>query len=64
MEGDNFMMHDLFVFKQTGVDQNRRAQGYFQATGIRPSCLGRLTALGTAVPPELFEQRTLSLGVS
>ncbi len=64
MEGDNFMMHDLFVFKQTGVDQNRRAQGHFLATGLRPTCLGRLTALGAGVPQEMFEQRTLNLGLS
>src|SRR5207302_6610252 len=44
MEGDNFMMHDVFVFKQTGVDQKRKAQGHFLATGIRPNCLGRLAA--------------------
>jgi pilus assembly protein CpaF len=64
MEGDNFMMHDVFVFKQTGVDQKRKAQGHFLATGIRPNCLGRLAALGAGVPPEMFEQRTLSLDVS
>src|SRR5207244_4752469 len=58
MEGDNFMMHDLFVFKQTGVDQKRKAQGYFQATGIRPTCLERLSALGAGLPPEMFERRT------
>jgi pilus assembly protein CpaF len=59
MEGDNFTMHDLFVFKQTGVDEQRRAQGYFHATGIRPHCLQRLAALGTALPPEMFERRML-----
>src|SRR5881296_1395960 len=26
IEGDNFSMHDVFVFKQTGVDDQRRAQ--------------------------------------
>jgi pilus assembly protein CpaF len=64
MEGDNFMMHDLFVFKQTGVDQKRKAQGYFQATGIRPQCLERLAALGAALPPDLFERRTLNLSLT
>ena len=39
MEGDIISMHDMFVFKQTGVDENRVAQGYFYATGIRPQCL-------------------------
>ncbi len=62
IEGDNFQMHDVFVFKQTGVDDQRRAQGYFQATGIRPNCLPRLAALGVALAPEMFERRSLDAG--
>lgn len=62
IEGDNFQMHDVFVFKQTGVDDQRRAQGYFQATGIRPHCLPRLAALGVALAPEMFERRILDAG--
>jgi pilus assembly protein CpaF len=62
IEGEAYSMHDLFVFKQTGVDDQRRAQGYFQATGIRPQCLGRLAALGVALPPEVFDRRILDAG--
>ena len=46
MEGDVMSMHDIFVFKQTGVDEDRVAQGYFFATGIRPQCLERLEICG------------------
>jgi pilus assembly protein CpaF len=60
LEGEQYVMHDVFVFKQTGVDDQRRAQGYFQSTGIRPNCLARLAALGTPLSPELFERRILS----
>jgi pilus assembly protein CpaF len=60
LEGDNITMHDLFVFKQTGLDTNERAQGYFQSTGIRPNCLDRLAAVGVALPPELFQRRILN----
>jgi pilus assembly protein CpaF len=62
MEGDNFSMHDVFVFKQTGVDDQRNAQGYFHATGIRPHCMARLASLGAALPLELFERRILDAG--
>ena len=62
MEGDNFTMHDLFMFKQTGVDADRRAQGYFQAMGIRPQCLPRLAALGASLPQEIFDRRILDSG--
>jgi pilus assembly protein CpaF len=60
MEGDNIVMHDLFCFKQTGVDETRKAQGYYHTTGIRPNCLERLAALGAALPCDLFERRILN----
>jgi pilus assembly protein CpaF len=60
MEGDVISMHDLFIFKQTGVDANRVAQGYFQSTGIRPKCLEKLEAAGIKLPVELFERRILN----
>jgi pilus assembly protein CpaF len=62
VEGDNFIMHDLFVFKQTGLDEKRVAQGYFHTTGIRPNCLERLAAFGVALAPDLFERRILNPG--
>jgi pilus assembly protein CpaF len=64
LEGDNIVMHDLFGFKQTGVDEQRRAQGYFHTTGIRPQCLERLAALGAALPHDLFERRVLNPGMA
>ncbi|MBS0265193.1 MAG: CpaF family protein [Planctomycetes bacterium] len=57
MEGDVISMHDLFVFKQTGLDANRVAQGHFQCTGIRPRCLEHLEVMGAGLPPEMFESR-------
>jgi pilus assembly protein CpaF len=57
MEGEDICMHDLFGFKQTGVDDDRVAHGYFYATGIRPICLERLDIAGIRLPFELFEER-------
>ena len=59
MEGDNFSMQDVFVFRQTGVDGQRRAQGYFEVVGVRPNCMARLDAWGVGFPPEVFEKRRL-----
>ena len=59
MESDVLSMHDVFEFKQTGLDENRAAQGYFMSTGIRPQLLSKLEVSGTAVPVELFERRKL-----
>jgi pilus assembly protein CpaF len=61
MEGDVISMHDLFAFKQTGVDDAGVAQGYFHATGIRPKVLERLESAGIRLPVELFERRIISL---
>jgi pilus assembly protein CpaF len=60
MEGEIISMHDLFVFKQTGVDESGSAQGYFCATGIRPHVLERLEAAGIRLPVEMFERRILN----
>jgi pilus assembly protein CpaF len=61
-EGDNYAMQDLFAFKQTGLDEERRAQGCFHATGLRPHWLERLESYGEVVPPEMFRKRILSVG--
>jgi pilus assembly protein CpaF len=59
MEGEIISMHDVFAFKQTGIDDQQEAQGYFHATGIRPKCLERLEISGSRLPNEMFERRVL-----
>lgn len=60
MDGDAIKMQDIFAFKQTGIDDQRQAQGYFHATGIRPECLERLQSAGIVLPAEMFEERILN----
>jgi pilus assembly protein CpaF len=62
VEGENYSMQDVFLFKQTGVDDQGRAVGCFHATGLRPNCLDRLAALGARLHPGLFERRILQPG--
>jgi pilus assembly protein CpaF len=59
MEGDVIMMQDIFRFKQLGIDQNGRAYGQFEATGVRPSFMPRLEAAGIKLPTNLFQERML-----
>jgi len=59
MEGDVISMHDIFEFKQMGLNQEGVTKGQFWATGIRPVLLDRLIAYGVDVPVELFERRML-----
>ena len=60
MEGDVISMHDIFLFRQTGIDSKRRALGYFCSTGVRPHCLKRLEAYGVSFSANLFEARMMT----
>ncbi|MGH7221715.1 MAG: CpaF family protein [Gemmataceae bacterium] len=59
MEQDMIIMQDVFRYKQTGIDQNGRAFGQFEATGVRPSFVSRLEAAGIKLPSNLFQERVL-----
>ena len=59
MEQDIITMNEVFVFRQQGIDQNGRAHGYFEATGIRPRFMEKLAAAGVKLPLEMFQQRIL-----
>jgi pilus assembly protein CpaF len=59
MEQDIIIMQDIFRFKQLGLDQNGRAFGQFEATGVRPSFMQRLEASGMKLPTNLFQERVL-----
>jgi pilus assembly protein CpaF len=59
MEQEMIIMQDIFRFKQIGIDQNGRAYGQFEATGVRPSFMSRLEGAGIKLPGNLFQERAL-----
>ena len=59
MEQDVIIMQDVFKFKQLGIDQNGRAFGQFESTGVRPSFVSRLESKGIKLPSNLFQERVL-----
>jgi pilus assembly protein CpaF len=59
MEQDMIIMQDIFRYKQLGIDQNGRAFGQFESTGVRPSFVNRLEAAGIKLPSNLFQERVL-----
>jgi pilus assembly protein CpaF len=59
MEQDIIIMQDVFRYKQLGIDQNGRAFGQFEATGVRPTFVSRLEAAGIKLPSNLFAERVL-----
>ena len=54
MEGDVITMQDIFVFEQTGVDEDGKVIGRHRPTGIRPRCLERLAPTGFEMPADAF----------
>ena len=59
MEQETIVMQDIFTFQQEGVDENGRATGYFQSTGIRPSFIPRLESQGVRLPASVFRERIM-----
>jgi pilus assembly protein CpaF len=59
LEGDVVSMHEIFGFHQTGINADRRVEGYFRATGVRPQCLKNLNVRGADIGPEFFTERRL-----
>ncbi len=54
MEGDVITLQDIFLYKQTGVDENGRNIGGYISTGIRPKFIETLKDNGINIPTELF----------
>jgi pilus assembly protein CpaF len=59
MEQDVIIMQEVFRYRQLGVDQNGRAYGQFEATGVRPSFVNRLESKGVKLPSNMFAERVL-----
>ncbi|MBS3977838.1 MAG: CpaF family protein [Syntrophomonadaceae bacterium] len=54
MEGEVIVLQDIFLFKQTGLDQNGRVQGNFLCTGLRPKFMSKMEDAGIQLPHSLF----------
>jgi pilus assembly protein CpaF len=55
MEGDLITLQELFIYQQTGLDENRNVKGRFKATGVRPKFSERLAAKGISLPSTIFD---------
>jgi pilus assembly protein CpaF len=59
MEQDIIIMQEVFRYRQVGIDQNSRAYGQFESTGVRPTFINRLEAKGVKLPSNMFAERVL-----
>ncbi len=57
MEGDVITLQDIFLFHQTGKDNQGRITGEFRPTGIRPKFYDRFDACGIHLAPDIFGER-------
>jgi pilus assembly protein CpaF len=59
MEQDTIVMQDIYHYAKEGIDENGRAFGAFEATGVRPNFMDRLEAAGVRLPSSAFRQRVM-----
>jgi pilus assembly protein CpaF len=55
LKGDNIVLQELFTWKKTGVGEDGRFTGVFEATGATPSFAPVLAAAGYTFPEGMFE---------
>ena len=54
-DGERVQVQDVFVFKQTGVDEDGRVLGALVPTGVVPMAMEHLRASGEAVDESIFQ---------
>ncbi|HEX9840372.1 MAG TPA: CpaF family protein, partial [Anaerolineales bacterium] len=57
MESEVITLTDIFVFQQTGTDQEGRPLGQFRPTGLRPMFAPKLEAMGYRLDRPMFMVR-------
>ncbi len=57
VEGNTIQLQDIFRYKQTGIDENRRITGHFMATGQIPEFYEDLQQRGIPVDLDIFRKQ-------
>lgn len=60
MQGDVISLQDIFVYKQEGMDKNRRIIGRFVPTGFVPKFVEEMEAKGMRISRSLFSPKAPS----
>ena len=61
IEDGAYAIHDIFGFKQTGIDDQNLATGEFYATDYRPQCLERIAAAGVELDEDIFMKQVFKV---
>ncbi|WP_088007109.1 CpaF family protein [Indiicoccus explosivorum] len=57
LEGDVIVLQDIFVFRQSGLDENGKIIGKLVPTGIRPQFYERMEYEGIHLPASIFVEK-------
>ena len=60
MEGDVIVLQDLYRYRQTGFDDNGKALGIFEPTGLQPQFLSKFKAHNVELPRDLMRGGSLN----
>jgi len=58
LRGETIELQDVFLFKETGFDKNRKILGQFQPTGMIPTFIEKFESRGVAIPRNLFSMNS------
>jgi pilus assembly protein CpaF len=60
LDSGDYVIQDLFGFRQTGIDDRGIARGHFYATGNQPKFAHKLAEIGIDLNMKLFDERQLT----
>jgi len=59
MEGETIVLQDIYRFRQKGINDQGKAFGHFECTGVRPGFMDKLEAAGVRLPGSAFRERVM-----
>ncbi|MEM9368138.1 MAG: CpaF family protein, partial [Planctomycetota bacterium] len=59
MEQDTIVLQDIYRFNQKGINDEGKAHGHFECTGVRPGFMDKLEAAGVRLPSSAFRERIM-----
>jgi septum site-determining protein MinD len=60
MQGETVTLQEIFRFKETGFDKNRKIIGTFQPLGLIPTFVDKLVQKGVVIPREIFSNEPVA----
>ncbi len=59
MEQETIVLQDIYRFVQDGINEEGKAYGHFECTGVRPTFMDRLESAGVRLPASAFRERKI-----